>query len=346
MNSYVKNDKSIFEFISPRDNDLFSEMKGKDLQELIYRLNKYYLEYRDSLNLSNNLSFGVELEFEYADVIKIEEELIELNKKELSDIWTLVSDVSLENGAEIDSPILRDDIKYWSDLKSVCNIIKGNASIGNNSAGHIHIGTQVLGSKPTSWLNFMKLWSVYEKVIFRFLYGEKLTARSSLNEYASPMQKKFINQYLTIKSVMKNRYISPLDIISKVKFIRYEAVNFDNCNRSNLNTELNGNTIEFRCPNGTLEPIIWQNNLNLLTNILIYSRSSNYSDEKIDLRNNKNKDKFLDLDWYDQIYLIDALELSDMIFNNNLDKLYFLRQYLKNFEVYNGNIECKCFINK
>ena len=28
-----------------------------------------------------------------------------------------------------------------------------------------------------------------------------------------------------------------------------------------------------------------------------------------------------------------ALELCDMIFTNNLDKVYFLRQYLKSFQV-------------
>lgn len=346
MNELVDNDKSIFKFVNPIENDSLSNMKGKDLQELIYRLNKYYLEYRNKLNFDKNVSFGFELEFEYANALKIEEELIELNKKELLDIWTLVSDVTLVNGAEIDSPILRDDIKYWQDLRSVCNIVKENAIIGNNSAGHIHIGTQVLGGRPTHWLNFMKLWSVYEKVIFRFLYGEQLTARSSLNDYASCMQKKFMDQYLNVKAMMKNMYISPISIISKVKFDRHEAVNFDNCNRSYLNEELDRNTIEFRCPNGTLEPVIWQNNLNLLVNILLYSKSKNYDDEKIDLRNCKNKDKYLELQWYDEIYLIDALELCDMLFNNNIDKIYFLRQYLKNFEIYNGNNIAKCFIKK
>ena len=35
---------------------------------------------------------------------------------------------------------------------------------------------------------------------------------------------------------------------------------------------------------------------------------------------------------YNEIYLKDALEFVDLIFNNNLDKVYFLRQYLKNFQ--------------
>ena len=34
-----------------------------------------------------------------------------------------------------------------------------------------------------------------------------------------------------------------------------------------------------------------------------------------------------------KIYVDDALEFVDLIFDNNMDKIYFLRQYLKSFEV-------------
>jgi len=44
---------------------------------------------------------------------------------------------------------------------------------------------------------------------------------------------------------------------------------------------------------------------------------------------------FNDIDCYSEIFLDQALELSDMIFDTNLDKIYFLRQYLKSYEVGN-----------
>ena len=34
-----------------------------------------------------------------------------------------------------------------------------------------------------------------------------------------------------------------------------------------------------------------------------------------------------------KIYIDDALEFVDLIFDNNMDKIYFLRQYIKSFEV-------------
>ena len=38
-----------------------------------------------------------------------------------------------------------------------------------------------------------------------------------------------------------------------------------------------------------------------------------------------------------EIYIDQALELIDLIFTNNLDKINFLRQYLKSFEMCNSN---------
>ena len=38
---------------------------------------------------------------------------------------------------------------------------------------------------------------------------------------------------------------------------------------------------------------------------------------------------------YSRIYMEQAIELADMIFDNNLDKVYFLRQYIKDGSVSN-----------
>ena len=38
---------------------------------------------------------------------------------------------------------------------------------------------------------------------------------------------------------------------------------------------------------------------------------------------------------YSRIYMEQAIEFADMIFDNNLDKVYFLRQYVKDGSVSN-----------
>ena len=45
----------------------------------------------------------------------------------------------------------------------------------------------------------IKLWSAYENIIYRFVYGDFLTARPSMNRYAKPMTKDFWKDYQKLK---------------------------------------------------------------------------------------------------------------------------------------------------
>ena len=59
-------------------------------------------------------------------------------------------------------------------LKNICQIIKKMGSIDSNCGGHIHVGAHILNNNASSLLNFVKLWSAYENIFYRFLYGEYL----------------------------------------------------------------------------------------------------------------------------------------------------------------------------
>lgn len=291
ISSYNERDY-LFDFIKPNDNDIFSLMKGIELQELLYRLDNYYLELRDKLGFSNSVTFGLELEFEKAKRRRIDEKLENVG---LYPDWDFKNDASLDYGGEINSPILRDEKENWIDLRNVCDILKEHAIIGKNSGGHIHIGTQVLGANKEHWLNFIKLWSIYENIIFRFLYGDSLTHRASLERYAPPMAKSLWEEYNTLKRVIAHN-MSFGYMINELQYDRYNAINFHNVN--DPNGFCTRNTIEFRCPNGTLEPVIWQNNVNLLVNILEYSKNSSFDNDTISKRREINGDKYYDLEWY------------------------------------------------
>ena len=172
------------------------------------------------------------------------------------------------------------------------------------------------------------MWSIYENIIFRFVYGDFLTARPKILKYAKPMAKVFWQDYQHL-----NLYSPSLNnLIYRISQDRYQAVNFKNVLAGNYNKYCENNTIEFRCPNGSLNPAIWQNNVNFLVKFLIYSRSTSFDDDLLQNRYQLNLDRFMELKWYDQIYLAQALELCDMLFTNNLDKVYFLKQYLKSFQ--------------
>ncbi len=326
--------EAIFKFLNPNDNDQLSQLNGSDLQDLIILIDDYYIQLRNKLGFEKYITFGLELEFENAMKEKIDQKLATMFPNEE---WRTTYDGSLHNGAEIDSPVLKDTKKTWLDLNKVCSVVQKLATIEKSAGGHIHIGTQTLGNKETSWLNFIKIWSVYENIIFRFTYGDYLTARPNINLYAEPTSKIFWEDYQELKATKASLEA----IINKLEHQEYQAVNFYNVVKDKCDEYQAYNTIEFRCPNGTLDPAIWQNNVNLLVNLLCYSKSSLYNDDIIEQRQNINKDKYNEIKWYDEIYLDQALELCDMLFQNNFDKIYFLRQYLKSYQITKNNCYLK-----
>lgn len=324
----------IFKYINPDDNDKLSTLSGLDLQDLLILINNYCFELRDELKVDKDITIGLELEFEKAKKNKIERKM---NNGFTDKGWTLKNDSSLNKGAEIVSPVLTDSKENWNDLDNICSIIRPYASIKENSSGHIHIGTQILGNSIDNWLNFIKLWATYENIIFRFSYGNYLTARPKIYKYAQPMSNQFWDNYCKLKG--KTNYIS--DVVHQVNDDRYHAVNFRNV--WNYTEYCRKNTIEFRCPNGTLDPAIWQNNVNLFIHLLNYSKSNEFNDDIIEKRHETNSNIYNIIPFYDELFLSQALELCDSIFDNNLDKINFLRQYIKTFEYkkrnnYNKNI--------
>lgn len=310
----------IFKYLPPEENEMLSNLSSNDLLDMIILLEQLYIEQRSSLLLPSDVTFGVEIEFEYANMNKLRN-LLEVN----GITWTLAYDYSLNDGAELDSPVLTDKETSYKQISKVCNVVKQCATSGPSSAGHIHIGSHILKNYK-SWYNFLKLWMIYENVIYRFLYGEYLTPRERILKYAFPIQRLLNADF---KKLHKNND-SLKELISTISHERYQGVNFKRV--TSYQYEEN-NTIEFRAPNATLNPTIWQNNINFLTKLLLYTSSSNYNSDIILERQRKNELKYANISLYNQIYLEQALELADAIFTNNLDKLYFLRAYLKNYEI-------------
>ena len=57
-------------FLDSKVNDMFSKFNKSDLKDLLNEIEKYYLEYRTSLDLPKNITFGVEIEYEKLDFRK------------------------------------------------------------------------------------------------------------------------------------------------------------------------------------------------------------------------------------------------------------------------------------
>ena len=112
-------DSKIFKLLKPDENTLLSNMSQNMEDYLFELLDDYHLEYRNTLNLKKSTTFGFEIEIEDANIEKIRNYLFK--KKEN---WYLVFDPSLKNGAEIPTPILKDNKQTWNEIKKNMRIFK------------------------------------------------------------------------------------------------------------------------------------------------------------------------------------------------------------------------------
>lgn len=330
-----ENNKEIFTLLNEKDNDIISQMNNSDRVYLMMALRKYLLELRKTININKNIKFGTEIEFEDANREKIE---INLYSTFPNYEWIVKDDASLYKGAEAVSKVLTDTEDTWNNLSTACKIILNNAKIVNGASAHIHICMNILGNNPKYWRNFAKLWMTYENVIFRFLYGEYTSPREGIEKYAKPISKILIDDFNRIEDRSNMKTANYMMKVLNAGDDRRRAINFTNASNTplyNFNIETVKNTIECRVANGTFNPIIWQNNINLLTKLLEYAKREDFNDELLDIRLKEIISKEIpgSIYKYSQIQTESAIELADLIFDNNLDKIYFLRQYFKDMTV-------------
>lgn len=292
----------------------------------------YKIPYRLKLGLPNYVTFGLEIECEHVDYKKIANYIAALNDT-LNFSWNSDTDASLDVGIEVKSPVLTDNVQDWNNIKRICAFLYRNALIYEQAAGHIHIGSQILQDKKEYWYNFLLLWSVYEDIFYRFLYGEYLTPRKNIDFYAHPIAR------ILIGYIERFDEFSLRDIIEDIGHERNLGVNFKKVKtrylvEGNLNC-IKDSTIEFRCPNGTLNPIIWQNNVNLITKSMLYCSSDNFDRDYFHRLNNdkiKNDDyNYRKQCFYRFINFQGAVDLCERIFDNNVDKINFYKQYFKDY---------------
>lgn len=345
-----QNDRTVFKYLNPLDNEIISRINKKERDEILSYINRYDLEYRNLLGFSDDVTFGLEIEMEhfkggFHSMIPFSK----LIKNIVGNAnWECKNDVSLLNGIldygrEITSDILRDSEKCWIDLKNVCNEASLWGEIGPKCSGHVHVGAQVLGSNTLYWYRFIKLCSIYENIIYRFGYGEYLNFRPMILTKAKPFAALYNDRHSIMESKIGGDLFWLLSVIDGKRLytdsLKYYGISFwhmlcdDHYDLYQNYDKVNKYcTVEYRVPNGTFDYVIWQNNINFFVNLLLYCKSDKFNEDILDRRYLLVKDNFSNLDSYSKIYLEQAIELCDMIFSNNLDKIYFLRQYLKSFE--------------
>lgn len=312
-------------YLDKNNNIQISNLNPEKLKDLLLFATNIELSLKDKLTFNEQYTYGTEIELENVKKKLVKETLLKYE----SNGWKLKIDYSLHKGIEIVSPVLYDNEECWKELNNVCENSKKIANVDKNSSLHVHVGAHILGSDKKAWLNFIKLWAVYENIIFRFAYGEFYNYRDSLIEYAPPVSQSMWQDYIYLKNINADLK----EIIETINHGKYNSINFHHVKYDTIDKIIEGNTIEIRCGNSTRNTIIIQNYIYFLLSLFRYAKSDKFNDEILDERHEECKDIYDNIDMYNEIYLEQALELCDLIFDNNLDKMYFLHQYLKDFKV-------------
>lgn len=262
-------------------------------------------EYRNMLTIPCKENFGLELELDKIDP----KEVYKLVRRIFGDSWQIKTDASLTKGenAEIATSVLNNNKQTWILLKKMGELLKRLNPSYELCSFQVNFDGNLLPTDEDK-VRFLKLYAMYEDIIYKFSKGEDETYRSSLDTYASPI-------ILTLKGILPAGDCATVDMFSNNK--RYGII-FKNQKKD---------LIEFRTPNMTDNPILWQNYITFFYYLLMYSTSNKY--------NKKEIDQYIDafstcniLKRYEQGSKQKAYQLSRAIFPHSIDQINFMHQYI------------------
>lgn len=196
--------------------------------------------------------------------IEIEAANLEVNNS-IFKRWKSKKEESVENGAEYTSPILTGSKGDSEEIYFVCNALKTMGAIVNGECGgHIHIGDKFL-TTAQSYINLLELWCNTEEILFAISNkAGEITRVGAVEKHAVPLSGK-VESALKKQQIYVDDRTREWDLLMGIIDIqkdRYSSINFKNY------THRIKETIEFRLSNGTLDPDVWIENINLFAGIM------------------------------------------------------------------------------
>ena len=260
--------------------------------------------YREALNIPKKVNFGLEFELDKIDP----DEVYKLVRKNMGSSWIVKSDDSLTKGenAEIVSPVLQNNKETWVMLKRLAELFQKIDASYDKCSFQVNFDGSLL-PRDADKVNFLKLFAMYEDIIFRFSKGDDKEFRESIEMHAAPI-------ILALKGALSISDSAAIHMFSNQK--RY-GVTFKN---------LKNDLIEFRSPNMTNNPIYWQNYISTFYYLLEASKKGKYDKTLVDEYINGFARIYI-LEGYEREREEKAREFVKTIFPSGVDKSYFMHQY-------------------
>jgi len=281
------------------------------------------------LDLDPSITFGIELETcndDYNTVLKLTNILRD---------WQVMWDVSLKNGVEFVSPVLRFCREDLQALKFICDLLEDNYFyIDDSCGGHIHLGFDYF--KTIDEFNvFLNLYGNVEDILYLISNRTGSRIRGRVLRYANklkPILEKIPN--LTINFDKCCDLGAYATLIKKQIKERYYGLNLKNINSSNKNT------IEFRMPNGEINFLEIVLNIRLFVKML--ERSKTISNILVGTAKTKQEIKWIEL--YNKLVSIELDERSkvsyllNILFDSIEERNLYYKRYVNNISLNPGSI--------
>ncbi len=296
------------------------EEKIMQEKELIEDVIKTELNYRHLLHFDQKSIFGIEIEMEEIDYNNTER----LIKNKLDDSWEIMEDLSLlYGGLEIVSPPLTNRKETWNLLFKLSKTLKYINPTFQNASFQVNLDVPFQEDKLVP---FLKFFSYYEDILFRLSRGFDFHIRNSALTYALPITPELVRM---IRCNNSNEMIcSCFD--SKRYAIRLKMNQNHLMNRGEIlhrKSTIPVSVIEFRTPNGTNDALLWQNYINTFYHILQYIASALFDYERLEY-NLFHATYRSCINDYEILHIEKAIEFANLIFKEDIDKIYFLKQYI------------------
>ena len=236
------------EFIDYCEN---SDVLNHETREILDRFTKM-----PPVTLPDKMTIGVEIESEGL-----------ASREEIAGIignlsWKLKPDDTLDDGIEAVpssglTPSTAGDEIYGA-CKALC--LSGQ-TISERCGGHIHIGADYL-TDIQDWRNLRTIWNNAEGIFYAISNAKGEIPRQGVIEYASPISKKDETFSETINLDSEDDLEKYIKLLKEIQGSKYSGINYRNVGSSGKNT------IEFRLPNGTINPTTWVENINLFGGLI------------------------------------------------------------------------------
>lgn len=337
------------------------ELRVQKLKELdVKKSFLYYTEgignkgeiYADNINVVNNqkynmiglpkeLTFGIEIECFNKDYAKylMEKGKLFLDPNEQKKQWICKIEptagyynVSPNTGLECVSGILNDSEESTKEIYEVCDFLNDlDFNTDDKCGGHIHFGRDYLETPQQLW-NVIELYGCCEDVMNLILNKPNSLPRNGLNRYAGSAYKMLLEKGFDPKN---------FDTIEDA----YENITSYKMKDLDVNVSwLTNSTIEFRAPNGSLDPNVWIENIKLLGSLMVASKgleTGNLAniDKKRELFNAIKSEKDISKKCSMLLDILFDDEREKDIYRERFDKNIALQYGINDFEKLHSDIE-------